>query len=325
MERIQLINPERIRWCCEDGRITPEELASGVGIAQSTLEKVMEGESGLTFNQLRKLAEYFSRGVLFFLEAAPVRESRMRSPQFRTIANQKPNLSHEIKALIQRVEFHRELYLSLREDLDEEDVPRFDPPEVPRENPKRAAAITREWLGLEGNQEFGSYRAAVESKGVLVFRSMGYIGAWRIPDESQVVGFSLYDRACPVIVIKKQENESRQNFTLMHELGHVLLHRKSFIDEEADLYSQGGRERAANAFAGNLFVPDHFLHQISDDSRPENVAEYRGWLRHYTRQWGIGTEVVLRRLLDVGRLDQSQYRAYRYWRDQQPPPVHSSP
>jgi len=315
MDYIENINRERIRWCCDDRGITLDELREHVGIAASTWEKFIEGERGLTFKQLRGIANYFNRGVLFFLETGPVNERRLRSPQFRTIANQREDLSSEIKAIIERVERHRELYLGLLEDLDE--AAPFDPPEMPVRNLKPAAQVAREWLGLNGEDNFSAYRAAVERRGVLVFQSMGYQGQWRLPAKSSVAGFSLYFEQCPVIFIKKLEPKTRQTFTLMHELGHLLLHRSSFIDDEDDLFSREGRERMANAFAGCLLVPDEHLDQINVDARPDHVSGFSTWLRPYTRAWGISAEVILRRLLDCDRLPREEYEAYRErWRQQ---------
>ncbi|MEO8342935.1 MAG: helix-turn-helix domain-containing protein [Gallionella sp.] len=117
MERIQSINPKRIAWCCADLGITPGELAAETGISSATMEHVMASKDGMTFNQLRKIADHFGRGILFFLEEGAVDEAQVHSPQFRTLANQKPELSAKLKALIERVEKQREVYLSLREDL----------------------------------------------------------------------------------------------------------------------------------------------------------------------------------------------------------------
>jgi Zn-dependent peptidase ImmA (M78 family) len=317
MEYIQQINPDRIHWCCDDYGITPDQLAGHLKMSPTRFESVMAGENGLTFKQLRAVANYFHRGALFFLDSKPVREAQVRTPQFRTIARRKPGLLPELKALIERVERHCDLYLSLCEDLGEKD-PRFDPPELPARNPARAAQIVREWLCLEEENDFTHYRAAVEGKGLLVFRSMGYAGGWKIPDDSQIIGFSLYRKTGPAIVIKKQASEPRQSFTLMHELGHLLLHRDSFIDEESDLQDRKGREQAANAFAGHLLVPDAFLDSISDKDRPANVAEFDDWLGPHRKRWGVSGEVILRRLLDSRRLSQAIYQAYRDWSDQRP-------
>lgn len=320
MERIQAINTERINWCCADQGITLDQLAAETGVAKASLDRLMQGESGLTFNQLHKVASHFGRGVLFFLEAAPVNEAQAHSPQFRTLANQKPEISFKLKALIERVEKQREVYISLREDLDNTDRPAFNPPVLPEQNPQEAARIARQWLGLSESNEFDTYREALEAKGILVFRSNGYTGKWQIAKENPILGFTLYDATCPVIVIKKQAWDTQQSFTLMHELGHLLMHRQSSIDDERDMYSYQGMEREANAFAGNLLVPNHFLATIRDNDRPAEAYLYDSWLERQKRAWGISPEVILRRLMDSGRLGQDQYDAYRAWRRQTVPP-----
>ena len=317
MERIHSINPERLAWCCADYDITPEELSAELKIAISSLNRTLEGEEGITFNQLRKIADYFGRGALFFLESGPVVEDRVHSPQFRTLANQKPELSQTLKKLIERVEKQRAVYLSLLEDLDEVDRQNFTPPNLPDNNIPEAAHIIRDWLGLghlETVNNFGSYRKAIEAKGALVFRSNGYNGKWQIPKQSPILGFNLFDQMCPVIVIKKLPWESQQCFTLAHELGHILLHRSSSIDDEQDMYSRQGIERDANAFAGHLLVPDNFLATIRDAARPIEVTQFDIWLEPQRKSWGISTEVILRRLLDSDRLPQAVYAEYRQWR-----------
>lgn len=313
-ERIEAINAGRIAWCCADHGVTPEQLAAECGIAPTSMQRVMEGSGGLTLNQLRNVAEFFGRGVLFFLEHEPVASEQVHTMQFRTLANQKPELSAKLKALIERVEKHRDFYLALREDLEDGDYPRYEEPDVAGQAPAEAATFARQWLDLGPQNSFDTYRRAVEARGVLVFRSNGYNGKWQIAKESPILGFSLYDPLCPVVVIKKLDRESRQSFTLMHELGHILLHRESSIDDEGDLNSHQGAERAANAFAGRVLVPDGFLDAISDSGRPQDVTQFDPWLEQQRHAWGVSTEVILRRLLEAGRLPQSLYTSYRQWR-----------
>jgi Zn-dependent peptidase ImmA (M78 family) len=153
----------------------------------------------------------------------------------------------------------------------------------------------------------------LESKGSLVFRPNGFNGKWQIAKESPIVGFALYDAQCPVIVVKKLASEAPQAFTLMHELAHILLHKTSWIDDETDLRSTQSAERDANLFAGLVLVPDHFLDSISDQDRPEEVALLEEWLKPQRKKWGASTEVILRRLMDAGRLPHSVYEDYRAW------------
>ena len=314
MERIHSINPTRIAWCCADHGMTTGDLAAELGMAPAGIDRVMAGAGGMTFNQLSKLAEYFGRGVLFFLEPGPVDEGHVHTLAFRTLANQKPELTAKFKKFIERVERQRSVYLSLRDELSNQDLPQFTAPDLPPDNPREAARIARAWLNLNGMNTFDTYRDAVEAQGILVFRSNGYNGKWQIAKENPILGFTLYDPECPVIVIKKQQWEPQQSFTLMHELGHLLLQRASSIDDESDMHSHRGLERGANAFAGHVLVPDEFLARIDDTNRPADVAEYDTWLDRERKAWGVSGEVILRRLLDNGRLPQRQYAAYREWR-----------
>lgn len=313
MERIRSINVSRIDWCLADRGMTHDELAIEIDIAPTTLEKMFGGEVGLTYNQLRKLAAFFGRGTLFFLQPGPVDEAAVHSPQFRTLANQKPELSARTKLLIERVERQRAIYLALRDELDPTEVVRFSPPDLEGMNIPEAARMVRDWLGLADRNNFDSYRVAIEAQGLLVFQSNGYLGQWQIAKENPILGFSLYDAVCPVILIKKQASEVRQSFTLMHELGHLLLHKASSIDDDSDLHAQSGNEQDANAFAGHLLVPDAFLRSVRDKGRPLDVAQFDDWLEPQRKNWGVSGEVILRRLMDAGRLPKAQYVAYRKW------------
>lgn len=311
MERIQQINPVRIEWCCADFGISPKELALTLGIAERSIERVMAGEDGLSFNQLRKIADYFGRGVLFFLEEGEIDETQVHTTQFRTIANQKSEITPILRKLVERVERQREIYVSLVEDLDESEQITFNPPDLEGLQAPKAAEVVREWLGYDRINSFEGYRNALQLRGILVFKSNGYSGKWQIPKDDPILGFTLYNEVYPVIFVKKQLSETRQTFTLAHELGHLLLHKNSSIDDENDMYSYQGMEREANAFAGYLLFPDQALDLINDAERPEDVSQYDVWLNQNSKAYGVSCEVILRRLLDAGRLPRSDYNAYR--------------
>jgi len=317
VERITGINYGRVLWCCDDAGISIADLASATSISPASLEKALAGRLDLTFPQLNRVADYFGRGVLFFLEESPVEIDQVHTPAFRTITNQKPGISQRLRSLIEQAEKQREIYLGLREELGYENVP-FCPPDMPKDI-DLAATVARAWLGLSNESSFEGYRSAIERKGILAFRSNGYNGKWQVPKESQILGFSLYDSVCPIIFVRKQEFEARQTFTLMHELGHILLHRKSTIDDDDDLWSIDGPESEANAFAGKVLVPDSFLREISDIMKPDEASEFESWLYPQKRRWGVSTELILRRLLDNGRLERHEYAAYRNWRSSLPP------
>ena len=317
MEKITAINPERILWSMRERGMEVPQLAEDAGIARAILQRVLDDHAGLTFGQLQRLAKLFNRGVLFFMEPGEPVVDQYYSPQFRTLANQKPQLTPTVRAVIERAERQREIYLSLREDLGEPVKSEIDLPNLSEYAAGDAGEVVRQWLGLSDRNSFESYRAAVEAKGILVFRTNGYNGAWQIPKDDDIDGFCIYAPQCPIIVVKKQAAEARQTFTLFHELAHLLLHHESFIDASTDLYARTGKEKEANEFAGRLLVPTAMLAQIFAHPKPAVASDYDDWLKPYRTAWSVSSEVILRRLLDQGRLAEADYVAYRAWRQAQ--------
>lgn len=302
---ITSINIDRIKWCCNEYGITLEQLAKEHKLNVDRMQT-----HGMTYIKLKSVADYFGRGVLFFLEDHPVVAEDVDTPQFRTLVNEKPSISPKMRVMIKRVEEQRDMYIALSEDIDEEDRIEFKHPKLPNDVIK-AATIVRQWLGLNEKNDFDSYRKAVEDKGVLVFLSAMFKGKWRLEDDENVLAFSLYHEQCPVIFIKRQKSEARQTFSLMHELGHLLLHKNSSIDDNEDMYSYAGKEKVANLFAGHLLVPNGYLDRINVQDMPRNIEEYSNWLKTYKNKWGVSTEVILRRLMDAGKLSQERYEAYK--------------
>jgi len=311
-ETIKGINGERIAWCCFDTGISIDELAQATNIPVAKIEQVIGGEPALTFNQLSRVADHFGRGLLFFVQDGPVEVQQFRTPAFRTITNMKPQLSIRLKKLIESAERQRETYESLLEEL--VDPPQaFAPPEFSQGDIPEAARATRQWLGLNAQSTFLDYRRAIETKGILVFRSNGYAGDWQIAKNSPILGFSIYDEQFPLIVVKKARNEVRETFTLFHELGHILLHEESWIDDAADFASETGEEAEANRFAGLVLIPTDALAPLTRASQPDSFEEYPAWVAPISKRFGVSTEVILRRLLDEGRLSATAYNEYRDW------------
>ncbi len=325
MGKVRGVNADRIRWCCEKFGVSLHDLAVRLNISPSTIANAMEGQPSLSVRQLGLIAEFFGRGLLFFLEAESVNEERVFTAQFRTLTNQKPSLSPKLKTLVERVEKQREIYISLLEDLGDasSNTWREESSSISMSGgTKRIANACRKWLGLQDTGNFATYRKAVEEKGVLVFVSNGYAGKWQIDKGNSVRGFSLYQASYPVIFVKKQSSDAPQSFTLMHELAHLLLHKSSFIDDEADFHNYEGKEQEANSFAGNLLVPDDFLERINLNEFPfGEVERFDEFLEKYRRMWCVSGEVILRRLFNENVVSKAVYESYRAWRVSLPVPA----
>jgi len=313
------INPHRLQWCMNTSKIDISGLSTSINIAMQTLEHAMTNQAVLSISQLEKIANFFKRSLLFFLDPNEVKEEKIYSHQFRTINNQKPIHSTKLRALIERIEKQRHIYLGLMEDLDEPIQSNWMPEfKLNTKDIKQSSANVRQWINLPTRYDFDCLRQAVENKGIMVFVSNGYNGKWQIDKNEPVRGFSLYYDILPVIVIKKQVSKGAQAFTLMHELAHLLLHKESAIDNEEDYYNYQGKEKDANEFAGNLLIPDNFLRKIQiDDLLNLEVAKYDSYLADFKNQWCVSVEAILVRLLIDRKISQQHYQDYKNFKDTQ--------
>jgi len=318
MEKIA-INPSRLQWCMNTVEVDLDGLSLEVHIAKQTLEQVMENQKALSVNQLEKIANYFKRSLLFFLDPNEAREEKIYSPQFRTINNQKPIGSPKLRAFIERVEKQRKIYIGLMEDLEEPlNIDWRSNIKWNISDIKSVSANVRQWLNISVSDSFDAMRQAVENKGIMVIVSNGYNGKWQIDKDNPVRGFSLYYDTLPVIVIKKQFSKGAQAFTLMHELAHLLLHKESAIDDEDDFHSYLGIEKEANEFAGNLLIPDRFLNELNvDELLSLEITEYDNFLGDYKRRWCVSGEAILVRLLINNKISQQDYQGYKSFKYQQ--------
>src|ERR1035437_1328072 len=87
--------------------------------------------------------------------------------------------------------------------------------------------------------------------------------------EGKLSGFLFRDKSEAVIGVNTRHSQTRQNFTIAHELGHLLLHDQEqlHIDHEfrvrlrSDVSSLGTdeAEQEANFFAASLLMPRDFI------------------------------------------------------------------
>ena len=318
MEKIQ-INPSRLQWCCNTLDIDIDYLSKHIRIAKQTLELAMQNQAVLSVTQLTKIANFFKRNLLFFIDPSEIQEDKIYSIAFRTINNQEPIHSPKLRAFIERIEKQRQVYIELLEDINEEVKQDWKSKlEFNTNDIKQISANIRTWLNLPIKYDFDILRQAVESKGIMVFVSNGYNGKWQIEKNEHVRGFSLYYNILPIIVIQKQVSLGAQAFTLMHELAHLLLHKESAIDNEESFYNYQGKEKEANEFAGNLLIPDNFLNQIDVDSLINlEITQYDEYLKKFKQNWCVSGEAILVRLLINNKISNKYYRSYKNYKKDQ--------
>jgi len=90
-----------------------------------------------------------------------------------------------------------------------------------------------------------------------------------VPIEDVVSGMIAYcDQNSGIIAVNNEHVETRQRFTIAHEIGHFFLHKNSFIDKHyrktsnEDLPQSVPEEVQANFFAAELLMPQFEIERL---------------------------------------------------------------
>ncbi|MGH7490422.1 MAG: ImmA/IrrE family metallo-endopeptidase, partial [bacterium] len=154
-----------------------------------------------------------------------------------------------------------------------------------------------------------AWRNTLTNVGVFVFKD-----AFRVEGYS---GFSLYDDVFPIIYVNNSSTKTRQIFTLIHELAHLLFHT-SGIDTLEDRFIPALPDRPkrieilCNRFAARFLVPEAaFAEALAGREPSERTAEFLAARFHVSR------EFIYRKFLDRGLIKQADYtRAAQRWAEQ---------
>ena len=252
-DTLSLMNVQFIAELREQRELTQLELAERVGVSRQTLFTWEKGERMPSMVQLTKLAQALEVSVDLFLK----QESQLPTLLFR--ADDASSLSPALRAVIsQKVGDYAELERDLGEiatlppayPLEE-----YDPVKV-----ERLSREVRDFLGVE-EAPLGDVISVLEDRGLKVLLTA-------LP--KSVSGFSAYtDEWGAVIVVNATHRVERQYFTVLHELAHLVCHRKDYAGLNVPVV-RDPREKIANHLAGATLLA-------------RDVVEYE--LRAYKGKW----------------------------------------
>ena len=309
-----------LRWARESQGYSIDDVAQHLkrNPAEIAAWESESSDAAPTYAQLEDLAyTLYKRPLAVFFLPAPPREPVVKQ-EFRTL----PDLDLEQLAADTRYQIRlaRAFQLSLKELNDG-----VNPSErkIFREmavsvnvDVRKAALQARESLGITlANQSawkstedaLAAWRNMVEENGVFVFKHSF--------KQKAISGFCLADEEFPVIYLNNSTAKVRQIFSLFHELAHLLLRVNAiskFDRSYVDLLPQKEKriEQFCNAFAAELLVPfQDFGAQVKSLTRiDDRTVAQLAWHYHVSR------EVILRRILDRGLVDQTYYETkVRQW------------
>ena len=325
-EPVAGVQPSVIRWARESMGMSVEDVAHKL---KRSSEEVMawEAEDGTspTYAQLESLAyKIFKRPLgIFFLPAPPDEIPPTR--EFRTLPDADLQALHA-DTYIQVRKAHA-YQITLKEVFEGKNpsvrqISREAPLDMQRSIEAQALAV-RKTLGISLEDQLGwksdevalkRWREAVEALGIFVFKAPF--------KQKDISGFCLLDADFPLIYLNNSTTKTRQIFSLLHELAHLLFNVSGISKFEASYVNrlpmaERRIEQFCNKLAAEILIPsDDFSQQIV--GFPGNAESVQDHLyANLASRYGVSREAVLRRLLDMERVSQSFYeQKAKFWSSQ---------
>lgn len=272
----------------EKAGLTLEELGAILGVARQTISSWEAGKTSPSLAEAARLARALKVPIELLLDEEVEEEAGLLfraddpstlTPELRSYLSKKASQYRELEAILEEtpaVPFSRPL----------EEVDAF----VIRET----ADELRSWLGIGDTAPITEVYTLFESRGLKVLEH-------ELPED--ISGFSAYtDESGAVIVVNDRKEPERRYFTCIHELGHLIFHRKEYLPGAAAAVKKrkDAKEKAADKLAGMVMLPDKVvygeLHQFKNRWIPEPV------LRDIKQRYCVSMLTVVLRAGDVGLL-----------------------
>lgn len=297
------VKPELIRWALDQAQTTTAQLKNG-----SQVESWLDGEKQPTLKQLQGFAAHLHVPFGYLMMSAPpVLEKPL--PDFRrrgTATTQySQELTDEIYIQQRRQDWFRDY--ALEQGLD---AVGWVASASISDNPSAVAGHLREQWGFstaQGAQDYSESRrevfAFLESIGVLVSVA-GYVGSTqRAFDTGEFSGFSLFDEYAPLIFVNGKEAHSAQVFTMLHEVGHLVLGESGVSDDAYDGEQSSGSERWCDEFAAAFLMPADEVQLL----QPRNLSEEA--VMPVAKRFRVSALALLNRLRDLKLISCEQWSA----------------
>jgi len=311
------INPNVLIWARKSANLLEEDVALKMNKSPDVIKAWEKGDSSPTYIQLETLAyTVYKRPVAIFFFPEPPEEITPKK-SFRTLPEAEVE---ELSAPFLRV-FRRAQAMQINlEELTDGKNPASrnifrDLSFQPHGDVVTMAETVRKYLGVDittqirwQNTEMAleKWRSAVEEKGIFVFKD-----TFR---DDEISGFCIYDPEFPIIYLNSSMPKTRQIFTLFHELTHLLF-KTGGVDKQNDAFIRrmaGDNRRIevlCNRFAGEFLLPKKEFDRVISGLR---VAEET--IEKLSKQYKVSREVILRKCLYKGLVDQAYYEERRaHW------------
>ncbi len=309
------ITPAVLRWARESANMTTAEVADRLKKAVDIVDAWESGADAPTYAQLETLAyDVYKRPLALFFMPAPPEEPRPRA-EFRSLPDADlMHLSRETTLLIRKARAFQAALIELYGDRNPVAAPIWRQVRIESHgNVSHPAARVRELLNVsledvrqspDADAALKVWRRAIERGGVHVFKDSF--------KQREFSGFCLWHPEFPVILVNNSTTKTRQVFSLLHELAHVLCDRSGisrFDNRGIEELPPPDRavERFCNALAGEILVPGADFAVAARDFVPSRATDEQ--FSVLAERYHVSRSVVLRRFVERGQATMEFYLA----------------
>jgi len=258
---------DNLRKIQEEYNCSQEELGKIIGVTRQTVAKYINGERILDSGKLYQIAKHFNKSIDYFL-TQDNNDNRI-SYMFRG-NDPENNFSKELKEQISKKfnTYHEIIEMS---DLQIKDyIPEEYNLEVKGDklSPKEKEAIAkiaekqRRYMGVDDALNVNIFSLFEENNINIIAQAV---------DDKNLDALSAYSKGKGAFIFindRKDIPEERKIFSVVHELGHLILHRDEYSKDLSQLKYTNSRikdirEKVADYFAMSFLVPGNMLDSYS--------------------------------------------------------------
>lgn len=291
--RKSLIRGSQLRKARQLLQLTVAEVSQNIQVSPDYIERWESGEESPNVRQLEMLARLYGREIDYFLREspAPPLEIEFRGRKGQSVRD----LSRETKIVIVKfdelcrtaVEFEQLLNKKLHVK-----ITRFKK----TDSPDLVAKSLREQFGAN-NKPIPYLRDLLEREGVRIFELP-------VPND-EFSGLSFWHSEYgPAILVNARELKGRRNFTLAHELAHLIYDDGSSVCYIPISFAKpvGNIEYKANQIAVKLLLPEA---GVIEDFKKKNLSRTPSEkeLGQMKDKWGVSLQALGYRLEDLGLIE----------------------
>jgi Zn-dependent peptidase ImmA (M78 family) len=282
------IDSRFIEWSIDTSGWDKNLLREKMKVSEKVFESWFEGVAKITLNQLKDLAKRTKRPIAsFFLSKVP--EEKDMPTDYRLYPEQIDKFDKKTVFAVRKARRLQEIVKNLMSNLYEERKRKIREVKI-SESPVEVAKEIRELFELteEKQRKFKSpyefikfLREKLEENNIFTFQIS-------MPEED-ARGFALSDDFPSIATINSKDSIEARIFTLMHEVGHILLNNTGI--SIPDFNNKNSIEKWCNEFSSNFLLPKEIAKRIFSE-RNEILIE-SSTLKELSRKYKLSKNMLL--------------------------------